>query len=100
MSDTNWNDVYGTEDVNTANERFTSKLVSCFNKYCPLTKTTMHKRNNYKPWLTNGLINACRKKNYLYKCQLKTNDSAAKTRYLTYKNKLTSILRKAKKKVL
>ena len=96
LNNINWNDVYETEDVNMANKKFTSRLMSCFNKCCPLTITTTHRKNN-KPWLTNGLINACRKKNYLYKCQLKSNDSEAKLRYRTYKNKLTSVLRKAEK---
>ena len=37
------------------------------------------------------------KKNNLYKCQLQTKASEDKGRYITYKNKLTSILRKAEK---
>ena len=50
-----------------------------------------------KPWITNGLKNACRKKNRLYKIWLHSQTPAAESRYKTYKNKLTSILRTAEK---
>ena len=96
LDDINWNEVYGIEDVNKAYIKFNAKLLSCFEKCCPLTEAKIQKKY-HKPWLTKGLINACRKKNYLYKCQLKSNKSETKIRYLTYKNKLTGILRKAEK---
>ena len=46
--------------------------------------------------MTKGLINACNKKNYLYKCQLGNNSEIVKKRYVIYKNRLT-VLRKAEK---
>ena len=64
---------------------------------CPLVKVS-EKKYNDKPWLTKGLINACHKKNHLYKCQLGKKGSIARQRYLVYKNKLTSILRKTEKR--
>ena len=48
-------------------------------------------------WITNGLKNACRKKNRLYKIWLHSQTPAAESRYKIYKNKLTSILRAAEK---
>ena len=50
-----------------------------------------------KPWITNGLKNACRKKNRLHKIWLHSQTPAAESRYTNYKNKLTSILRTAEK---
>ena len=41
--------------------------------------------------------NACKKKNRLYKMFLSCRTLAAETRYKTYTNKLTSILRLSKK---
>ena len=75
---------------------FSKKLISCFNKCCPVAEIKV-RRNTNKPWLTKGLINACRKKNHLYKRQLQTKHNDDVSRYLTYKNKLTSILCKAEK---
>ena len=55
-------------------------------------------RNKCKPWMTNGLVNSCKKKNRLYKMFLKIPNLQNETLYKDYKNKLTSIMRKAEKK--
>ena len=47
--------------------------------------------------MTKGLINACHKKNLLYKEQLDDSSELCKIRYKLYKNKLTSILKKAER---
>ena len=58
----------------------------------------MLKVYNYKkPWITNGLKNACRKKNGLYRSFLRERTHTSEYWYKTYKNKLTSILRLAEK---
>ena len=96
LEQTTWCDVYSSEDVNCAYKAFMEKFTRMLNKCCPLVEVSTKKRKD-KPWLTKGLINACRKKNYLYKCQLEKNNELAKKRYLIYKNRLTAILRKAQK---
>ena len=50
-----------------------------------------------KPWFTNGLRNACKKKNTLYKNFLRSRTQRAQVKYKTYKNKLTTILRISEK---
>ena len=47
--------------------------------------------------MTNGLKNACRKKNLLYKECLKTRTNVSEEKYKKYKNKLTAILRRCEK---
>ena len=47
--------------------------------------------------MTNGLKNACRKKNLLYKEFLKTGTNVSEEKYKKYKNKLTAILRRCEK---
>ena len=47
--------------------------------------------------MTKGLVNACKKKNLLYKRFLTSRSSMSEIRYKTYKNKLTSILRYCEK---
>ena len=71
-------------------------FLELFNICCPVVEvsTKIHKD---KPWLTKGLINACHKKNYLFRCQLGNNNVLARERHIVYKNKLTTILRKAQK---
>ena len=49
------------------------------------------------PFETQGLINACKKKNNLYKYWLINKNKDSETRYKKYKNKLVLILRKAEK---
>ena len=58
----------------------------------------MIKNNKYdKPWITPGLKNACKKKNNLYRRFLKCRSKKAESRYKSYKNKLTGILRYCEK---
>ena len=47
--------------------------------------------------MTSGLKNACKKKNLLYKMFLKSRSKQSEDKYKTYKNKLTTILRKCEK---
>ena len=61
-----------------------------------------HKRakqcnGRYKPWFTNGLRNACKKKNCLYKTFLLKRTVITELKYKQIKNKLTSIIRKCEK---
>ena len=83
LSQEMWNNVLQSDDVNVA-----------YN--CPVKKA--HAKGIYKkPWITNGLKNACRKKNGLYRSFLRERTHTSEYRYKTYKNKLTSILRLAEK---
>ena len=50
-----------------------------------------------KPWFTNGLRNACIKRKRLYKDYIKNRTLDAQVKYKSYRNKLTSILRKSEK---
>lgn len=91
-----WKDVY-TSDVNIAYESFLNCYLSLYNKHCPNVPYKPVKRNIEKPWLTNGLKNACKKKNKLYKVFIKSRTENAEKRYKSYKNKLINKLRQAKK---
>ena len=50
-----------------------------------------------KPWLTNGLLNAMKKRRCLYWVSVKLKTEVAKEKYQKYRNKLTSILRSVEK---
>ena len=96
LENTTWDEVCNTEDVNCAYKMFMKKIVDLFDKCCPIVGVTTKIRRD-KTWMTKGLINACNKKNYLYKCQLGNSNEIVKKRYVIYKNRLTAILRKAEK---
>ena len=84
--------------MNLSYNNFVCEFQDLLNKRCPV-KRVKNTDNRYanNPWLTNGLKNACKMKNRLYKMFLSCRTLAAETRYKTYKNKLTSILRLSKK---
>ena len=89
----NWETIIETDDVNQAYSSFVDIVKTLFNKNCPI-KRIIIKNNKYdKPWITPGLKNACKKKNNLYRRFLKCRSKEAESRYKSYKNKLTGILR-------
>lgn len=91
-----WKEVY-TSDVNIEYESFLNCYLYLYNKHCPEVLYKPIQRHNEKPWITNGLQNACKKKNKLYKEFIKLRTENAEKHYKSYKNKLTNILRQAKK---
>ena len=99
LEKTNWDQVYAYDNVNTAYKLFFEKFKKLYDICCPMTKSVESTFKN-KPWLTKDIVYACHKNNYMYKCYLYKKNENARQRYLIYKNKLTSILRKAEKKLL
>ena len=70
-----------------------------YNKHCPMStvQPKVSHTSLQKPWFTKGLKNARIKKNHLYKAFLSTRSIIPETRYKSYKNILTRILRSSKK---
>ncbi len=90
-----WNNVLQSDDVNVACINFIETFSKLYNLHCPVKKAHA-KGISKKPWITNGLKNAC-KKNDLYRSFLRERTQTSEYRYKTLKNKLTSILRLAEK---
>ena len=93
----NWELVLNSADVNVAYKSVLFRFLKLFNKCCPIKQVRISNTRRDKPWFTNGLKNACRKKNTLYKKFIRSRSHAAEIKYKLYKNKLTSILRLAEK---
>ena len=53
--------------MNEAYDSFLTVITSLYEKNCPLVKKEVEQKSDEKPWLTNGILNACKKKNVLYK---------------------------------
>ena len=90
----NWEKLYKEKDVNNAYKTFLEIFIDLYNTTCPF-KTIRVKHNMFKPWFTEGLKAACKKKNLMYKKYLKNKSCLTEAKYKTYKNKLTYILRAA-----
>lgn len=96
LSNHDWSPVYQEHDVDIAYKKFLDTFVFLYNKHCPVkvySKKEEHKRH---PWLTKGIINACKKKNNLYKKFITLKTDEAEQKYKKYRNKLTDIIRSSK----
>ena len=85
-----------TDDVNIVYANFMNTFNILYSLHCP-TKNVKIKDNCRKNWLTNGLNNACRKKNQLYRLFLRYKTESSTSQYKTCKNKRICILRYAEK---
>ena len=87
LEKTEWDDILNSDDVNFSYETFVNKLTDIYRKKWPIVtsigKLVTNKRH-YKPWMTSGLKNACKKKNLLYKYFLKSRSkqSEENTRHI------------------
>ena len=97
LANEHWETVFSSVDVNRAYEEFMSIFSKLYNTYLPVKTVRLSTTRGDKPWLTNGLRNACNKKNRLYKICVRSRTLAAEMRYKTYKNKLTTTMRVAEK---
>ncbi|KAK2185770.1 hypothetical protein NP493_224g01010 [Ridgeia piscesae] len=68
LNQRSWPNVKGALDVNLSYNNFVCEFQDLLNKHCPV-KRVKNTENRYanNPWLTNELINACKKKSRLYK---------------------------------
>ena len=60
----NWSDTLQAKNVNVAYEYFINNVKNSFERNCPLQRIKSKQLNN-KPWLTRGLLNACKKQKSL-----------------------------------
>lgn len=93
LSSHNWDDILASNEVNDAYNKFISAFKTHYDSAFPKTKISCKRVNKNKPWMTKGLINACKKKNLLYKQYIINRTHKTESKYKSYKNKLTSILR-------
>ena len=56
---------------------FTEKITELYQSNCPIIYEKVKRKRPDKPWMTNGLKNACRKKTLLYREFLKTRTNVS-----------------------
>ena len=93
LNNLDWNIIYEKNDVNLAYDCFIETIKNIYDRNCTCKKVYFTKKKNYKPWITKGLQNACKKKNNLYRRFIRCRSKDAEMKYKIYKNKLTNILR-------
>lgn len=91
-----WEGVY-VEDVDAAYNAFLKRYIAYYDKHCPIVVHKQKVNENRKPWVSKGLMKACKKKNKLYRNFIKYRTNTAEMKYKVYKNKLVVIMRQAKK---
>ena len=89
--------VYRESDVDSAYGHFLDIFISLYNTHCPAEERCIKTNKTKSPWLTKGILNACKKKSNLYKVFIKLKTKEAEQRYKIYRNNLTDIIRTSKK---
>lgn len=86
----NWKNVY-VNGVQEAYSSFLATFIQLYDKNCPMMIYNVKDKNKQqKCWMTKGL-NACKKKNTLYREFIKHRTENVELKYKVYKNKLTKI---------
>ena len=65
-----WEHVCNGYEINSAYDKFIKTFMFLY-KNCPVKKICINKNRDRHQWFTNGLRNACHKKNKLYEKKLK-----------------------------
>ena len=94
LHNTNWDELLQSENIEDSLGDFYCHMTEIFNSSFPLVKQS-RKRSKDKKWITAGIINSIRKKNLLYKKQLKHPTPANKSNYRNYKNILSTCMKEA-----
>ena len=99
ISATNWENVISsTNCADTAYNKFIDSFLSIYNECFPInTKIQKTVYNASKPWLSSGILKSIRRKEALYKRWLQKRTDISHAKYKSYKNKLTQVMRVAKK---
>jgi len=86
------------DDPNKAYASFYNTYKLLFDKHFPEKNHRLVPRlTPRKDWMTKGLLKSCHRKSILYKKYKKDPTLQSKTRYITYRNKLKTVLRKAER---
>ena len=89
-------EILDEDNVDIAMELLHSKILSNFDKCCPIKTKFISPKDNVKPWINNHVKQSIRNKESLYKLYLRKLISLRE--YNVMKNRVTNIIRQAKRK--
>ena len=91
-----WSNIYNKPDTQSAFTCFHETICKLYDKHFPKRRIKIN-YSHRKPWLTDGLRQAIKTKNKLYRKNLKVKSCYNEMKYKTYRNKLRHILLKQEK---
>ena len=89
-----WEEIYTTNDANTAYELFINKIVQIHNKCFQLIRLS-RRGSKDKLWFTEGLKKCCREKNRLYRKWIKKKNSDDHNKYKDYQRVYKQVVKSA-----
>ena len=60
-----WTTITSSTDADECHNLFINEIIDAINSYCPFKQG--HLITSHNPWITKGLINACKKTNNFHK---------------------------------
>lgn len=98
LENTDWNIVYENFETDSAYNSFLRQLDYCFEASFPIKKENIPKRSiPLNPWMTKGLLISRRKKELLYRKQLRSPLPESIASYKSFNNLYNRLCRAAKK---
>lgn len=99
LNQTHWEDViHSTDNADSAYNEFSDYFQALYNDSFPLVSKKFRMiHNTSKPWLSHAVLNSIRRKDALYRNYLQKKTDSSNAKYKTFKNKLTKVIRAAKK---
>ena len=94
VSETNWDVILESDDVNNQYEKFISYLDVLYCKYFPLKIKYISAKRKNNPWITNSIYSKIRKKSEYYR--MFKNGQISRAENNSFKNRLNKEIQKAK----
>ena len=86
------------DDPSASYAKFIETYSELFEFYFPLkTLNLSHKMTPKTEWITSGLMKCCSKKRLLYKRYMKRRTPESKEKFISYRNKLKTVLKRAER---
>ena len=101
----NWSHILSTDQTNNADSKyncFLDHIIKLKNKHMPLKKLRFNRyKDKINPWITNGILNSIKYKDFLYKKWKKNNlvenDDRLKSNFKLFEIELKSTIKEAKR---
>ena len=93
LEQTQWEEVTNCDSAEGSYNSFITKFSMIYDKHLPKVTKKVNKRKEEKPWITAGIIKSIKTRNKLYKAFLNHPNEVNKTKYVSYRNKLTHLIR-------
>ncbi len=98
IMETSWDFLLSINNPNDAYDQFLDSVMKLYDIIFPKQVQKCRVNKNKSRWLSEGIYNSIRRKNYLYKKYIKNPTSHNKCTYKRYKNIVTSLIRTSKSK--